>query len=70
VNSNEPPDAASIDLDRDVPTTPEDVRTLRACRASTPGWLGLTAEELDAILPDEALDRRPTAAGRRPFSLD
>lgn len=59
-----------LDLERDVPTTPDDVRALRELHARLPSWLDLTAEELDAILPDAALDRRPTAANRKPFSLE
>lgn len=67
---NEPSDAWRLDLARDVPTTPDDVRALREWRAGVPGWLDLSADEIDAVLPESALDRRPTAAGREPFSLE
>jgi hypothetical protein len=64
-------DRRLLDLDRDIPTTPEDVRVLRELRRTTAGWLELTAEQIDAILPAGALERRPAAPpGRRPFSLD
>lgn len=62
---------ALLDLARDLPTTPEDVRVLRELRRAAASWLDLTAEEIDAMLPAGALERRPaTPAGRRPFSLE
>ncbi len=64
------PDRA-IDLDRDVPVTPADVAALRQARRELPSWLDLEYRELEAVLPQDALDRRPTAkAAWRPFTLD
>jgi hypothetical protein len=31
--------------------------------------LDLTADEIEALLPEACLDTKPTAAGRAPFSL-
>jgi hypothetical protein len=63
-------EADGFDLDRDVPTNARDVAVLRQLRAETPGWLSLTPAELLALLPAEALDRRPpTSAAARPFVL-
>ena len=63
-------DAEGFDLERDIPTTAEDVAALRQFRAETPGWFSLTADELLALLPRDALDRRPpTSASARPFIL-
>jgi hypothetical protein len=59
-----------IDLGRDVPTTAHDIEVLRRLRRETPSWFLLSPAELDAVLPNEALDRR--AAMRpdaRPFML-
>lgn len=63
-------EAEGFDLGRDVTTTAEDVRVLRRLRAETPGWFSLTPAELLALLPPDALDRRPpTPATARPFVL-
>ena len=63
-------EAEGFDLGRDVTTTAEDVAVLRRLRAETPGWFSLTPDELLALLPREALDRRPpTPAAARPFVL-
>ena len=71
MSSSAPSDRALLDLERDIPTTADDVRVLRELRWQSPGWLGLSAEELDAILPAAALNRRPpTPPGRPPFSLE
>jgi hypothetical protein len=60
-----------FDLGRDVPTTADDIAVLRQLRAETPGWFALTPAELLALLPADALDRRPpTPANARPFVLD
>jgi hypothetical protein len=60
-----------IDLERDVPVTREDVEALRRLRADVPSWLALDYRELAAILPPDALDRRPVARDTwEPFSLD
>lgn len=66
--SNGPCEPVLIDLERDLPTTPDDVRALREGRADVVSWLGLTAGEIDAILPEDAPLRPPP--GPEPFSLD
>lgn len=59
-----------IDLERDVPTTAEDIAALRRLRAETPSWLSLAPDELEALVPVDALDRRPpTRPNARPFTL-
>lgn len=63
-------DTDGFNLDVDVPTTAEDVATLTRLRAETPGWFSLTVDELLALLPSEALERRPpTSAHAQPFVL-
>ena len=63
-------DADMLDLERHVPTTAEDISILRQLRAEVSGWFSLTVSELDALLPEDALQRRPaTPAGARPFVL-
>ena len=62
-------ESEDFDLGRDVPTTADDVAVLRRLRAEAPGWFSLTPAELLALLPDDALDRRPTSAAARPFVL-
>lgn len=62
---------ALLDLERDIPTTPEDVRMLSELRRRTGSWLDLPVEQIEAILPAGALERRPpTPASRRPFTLE
>lgn len=62
------PDA--IDLERDVPTTLEDVEVLRRLRREISSWFSLSPAEFEAIVPEGALDRRPvTPPGARPFTL-
>ena len=59
-----------IDLGRDVPTTKEDVEALRQLSRATPSWLLLTPAEIEAMVPEGALDRRPVTTPRaRPFTL-
>jgi hypothetical protein len=59
-----------LDLERDVPTSPEDVAALRRLKRDVPSWFSLTPGELQALVPQEALDRRPvTSAKARPFVL-
>lgn len=59
-----------LDLGRHVPTTAEDIAMLRHFRSEVPCWFSLSASELEAMIPDDALDRRPTtAAHARPFVL-
>ena len=63
-------DTDAIDLARDVPTTAEDVAVLRRLRRETPSWFSLTPAELEALVPEGALDRRPvTRPDARPFTL-
>ena len=70
MSSNKPSDSTSLNLERDVPTTREDVEALRRLRQETPSWLLLPPESLDALLPADALDRRPTTwRGATPFEL-
>ena len=59
MNSRGRADSASIDLQRDVPTTAEDIEILRRLRRETPSWFSLTPAELEALIPEGALDRRP-----------
>lgn len=60
-----------LNLDRDLPVTPEDVVALRRLRADVPSWLLLNWRELQALIPAEGLRERPLANDRwRPFSLD
>jgi hypothetical protein len=71
MSSNEPGNRAWLDLARDLPTTAEDVRVLRALREQAPSWLQLTVEEFEALVPPGALERRtPTPPGCRPFTLE
>ncbi len=54
-----------------MPTTADDVRVLRELRRQSPGWFELATEEIDAMLPADALVRRPpTPPNRSPFSLE
>ena len=60
-----------LNLDRDLPVTPEDVVALRRLRAEVPSWLLLDWRELQALIPAEGLRERPVANDRwLPFSLD
>lgn len=59
-----------VDFDRDVPTTRNDIEVLRQLRQETPSWLRLTNDEVEALIPAQALDQRPvTPPGARPFTL-
>lgn len=63
-------DSLAIDLESDVPTTAEDVEVLRRLRRESPTWFSLTPSELEALVPDGALDRRPaTRPDAEPFTL-
>lgn len=71
MRSSGPSDRSLTDLDRDIPTTAEDVRVLGELRRRMPGWFHLTADEIDALLPADALRRRPPGPpSRRPFTLE
>jgi hypothetical protein len=70
MSSPEPSDASPLDLDRDVSTTPADIEALRRLRTETPSWLLLSPAEIEALIPDGALDGRPpTPATAKPFTL-
>ena len=71
MTSNDSADRMLLDLDRDVPTTPEDRRVLAELRRQSPGWLHLSAADIAAMVPGDALARRPPTSPRcRPFSLE
>ncbi len=71
MNSPGRSDAQPIDLHRDVPVTAADIDVLRRLRRETPSWLSLTAAEIDALIPEQALERRAaTPADAQPFVLD
>jgi hypothetical protein len=70
MSSREPAEPETIDLQRDVPTTGEDVEVLRRLRERTPSWFSLSPADLEALVPAAALRRRPaTRPGARPFVL-
>lgn len=70
MSSHNPSERALLNLERDLPTTPDDVRVLRELRRQARSWLDLSADEIEALLPPGAIERRPpTSPGRRPFSL-
>lgn len=60
-----------LDLERDIPTTPEDIRALRENRPRMPEnwWDVLTraSEQLPGV--EEARKRRKTFQGWEPFEL-
>lgn len=61
----------NLNLDRDLPVTPDDVAALRRLKAEVPSWLLLDWRELQALLPTEGLRERPVANDRwLPFSLE
>lgn len=69
MSSEELPDL--FDLERDLPTTPEDVRALRENRPQPgPDWLDQLSE-LSELFPnaEEARHRRRTFEGCEPFEL-
>ncbi len=56
------PDADNwLDLGRDLPVTPDDADALRRAARDVPSWLTLEPDALEALLPPDALDRRPIA---------
>ena len=70
MSSSERVDHHHLDLDRDVPTTREDVLILRRLRQETISWLLLPSDAVEALIPEGALDRRPvTPAHAQPFRL-
>ncbi len=60
-----------LDLERDLPTTPEDVRALRENRPKGGAdWLGQLQSLADQFpLSEEARRRKRTFAGCEPFEL-
>lgn len=59
-----------LDLDRDLPVTPEDIAALRRLKGEVPSWLLLDWRELHALVPSERRFPRPLANDRwQPFSL-
>ena len=70
MSSSEHSDAQDLDLASGVRTTGDDVAALRRIRANTLSWLSLTAAEIEALIPEGALERRPPMrADARPFTL-
>jgi hypothetical protein len=69
MKSSEPFDL--LDLERDIPTTPEDVRALRENRPRMPEnwWDVLTEASQQLPGVEEALRRRKTFEGWPPFEL-
>ena len=60
-----------LNLDRDLPVTPDDVVALRRLKAEVPSWLLLDWRDLHALIPLERARPRPLANDRwLPFSLD
>lgn len=69
MSSKRPPDL--LDLERDIPTTPEDVRALRENRPQVPAdWLEQLTK-LSRQIPnvEEVRRQRKTFAGCEPFEL-
>jgi hypothetical protein len=70
VSSRRSYDTRAIDLERDVPTSPDDIAVLRRLRGESPSWFSLTPGEIDALLPDGARTRRPAIReDAKPFTL-
>jgi hypothetical protein len=70
MNSPANSDDRPIDLDRDVPTSAADIEMLRRLRRETPSWLLLSPAEVEALIPEGALERRPpTPSTAKPFVL-
>ncbi len=60
-----------LNLDRGLPVTQEDITIQRSLRLEAPSWLELDWRDLLAMVPPDALDRRPLARDSwAPFSLD
>lgn len=69
--SSRRPLADDLDLERDLPTTPEDVRALRENRARAgDDWLAQLQALADSFeASTDSLRRRRTFAGFEPFEL-
>ena len=64
-------DNADGGLDFTALMTPADVAAQRQFRSASPSWLLLDWRVLAALVPPDALDRRPIANDRwRPFVLE
>lgn len=60
-----------LDLERDLPVTPEDVAALRRLRATVPRWLSIDWREIHAMLPPALVRAKPIARDDwTPFSLE
>ena len=60
-----------LNLDRDLPVTPEDVDALRRLRGAVPSWFSLDWRTLQNLVRPDALDGRPLARDAwAPFSLE
>lgn len=67
---NSKPNSDAFDLERDLPTTAEDVRVLARLRAASTSWLPGGAPLIDADLMRRALAARGTARDSwPPFEL-
>jgi hypothetical protein len=63
-------DAMDFDLERDHLVTAQDVLVLRDLRRRLPSWFSLTPAQLEAMVPNGALERRATTpAAMPPFTL-
>jgi hypothetical protein len=70
MSSHKSADDGLLDLQRDVPTTAEDVEMLRRLRRDTASWFSLSPAELEALIPAGALDRHPVMrSDASPFTL-
>ena len=70
MSSNADSEHAPLDLQRDVPTMADDVKALGELRLSVPGWLRLSADEIEALLPPGLVRRPPIRSDAMPFTLD
>lgn len=72
MTSNGHSESSALDLDRDLPTTADDVRALRNLRADVPSWLTLEPAALDQLLGTARLAvglRRLASEDWPPFTL-
>jgi hypothetical protein len=70
MSSHKSADDTIVDFARDVPTSAADVAVLARLRRDTPSWFSLSAAQLEALIPEGALDRRPVMRpDARPFTL-
>jgi hypothetical protein len=70
MSSSERSDPSDFDIARDGPTAAADVDALRRMRRETAPWFSLTTAEIEALIPEGALDRRPPMRpDAKPFTL-